>query len=66
MGEKVLRIAWYQWKWRNEELLGGGRLQLQERLRHVTSACEEDGRAFDLEIESFQLGSVHKAHGPCV
>lgn len=63
-GEKVLRVAWLKWKWRNEELFGDGRLHLEEKLRQVTSGFEEDERIFSLEC--FQLGSLHKAHGPRV
>lgn len=48
-GKKVLIVAWLQWQWRNKGVISNGRLQLQQKLRQVTSYIDEDGKANAIE-----------------
>lgn len=47
-GERILIVAWLQWKRRNEKVMRDGRMTNQQKFWHVTWALEDDGRAFVL------------------
>lgn len=62
--ERVMTVAWLQWKWRNEEVMGDGRKSSQQRLRQAIARLEEDKIA--ARLEALQPEATSKAHGQCL
>lgn len=52
--ERMMTVAWLQRRYRNEEVLGAGRLKIEQRLRQVVRCLEEDDAAKKVETSDYE------------
>lgn len=57
---RMMTLAWLQWRWRNEEILGAGRPSIEWRLQHVVHCFEDDDAAY--KFKGLQPEASCKAH----
>lgn len=55
--EKAMITCWWQWRWHNEEIFNGVRLELQEKIWLLSNRLEEEEMAFTAISSSYALGN---------